>query len=121
MYDVVHQAVGCFSRGLLGGAQQSPASFSVSGAVTCRQQRSDPRAVITDIPDAEVQRGLYELVTRGLLPKTLDATAAFEGDVLALTGTPTLLLVMAIRVCTDRYCNTATFTAMRACIDRYCK
>lgn len=63
---------------------------SVSGAVTCRQQRYDPRAVITDIPDAEVQRGLYELVMRGLLPKTLDATAAFEGDVLALTGTASL-------------------------------
>lgn len=42
--------------------------------------------MVTDIPDAEVHRGLYELVTRGLLPKTLDATAAFEGDVLALTG-----------------------------------
>ena len=55
--------------------------------VTCRQQRYDPKAVVTDIPDAEVHRGLYELVTRGLLPKTLDATAAFEGDVLALTGT----------------------------------
>lgn len=55
-------------------------------AVICRQQRYDPKAVISDIPDAEVHRGLYELVTRGLLPKTLDATAAFEGDVLALTG-----------------------------------
>ena len=54
--------------------------------VICRQQRYDPNAVVTDIPDAEVHRGLYELVTRGLLPKTLDATAAFEGDVLALTG-----------------------------------
>ncbi len=39
-----------------------------------------------DIPDAEVHRGLYELVTRGLLPISLDATPAFEGDVLALTG-----------------------------------
>lgn len=54
----------------------------------CRQQRYDPRAVITDISDAEVHRGLYDLVTRGLLPKTVDATAAFEGDVLALTGMP---------------------------------
>lgn len=53
----------------------------------CRQQRYDPTAVIMDIPDAEVHRGLYELVTRGLLPKSLDATPAFEGDVLALTGT----------------------------------
>jgi len=53
----------------------------------CRQQRYDPLAVIMDIPDAEVHRGLYELVTRGLLPKSLDATHAFEGDVLALTGT----------------------------------
>ena len=52
----------------------------------CRQQRYDPLAVIMDIPDAEVHRGLYELVTRGLLPKSLDATPAFEGDVLALTG-----------------------------------
>lgn len=52
----------------------------------CRQQRYDPTAVIMDIPDAEVHRGLYELVTRGLLPKSLDATPAFEGDVLALTG-----------------------------------
>lgn len=46
-----------------------------------------------DIPDAEVHRGLYELVTRGLLPKTLDATPAFEGDVLALTGTISALIV----------------------------
>ncbi|DBA85977.1 TPA: hypothetical protein ACH3X1_005515 [Trebouxia sp. C0004] len=48
--------------------------------------RYDPTAVIMDIPDAEIHRGLYELVTRGLLPKSLDATPAFEGDVLALTG-----------------------------------
>ena len=52
----------------------------------CRHQRYDPKAVITDIPDTEVNRGLYELVMRGLLPKSLDATPAFEGDVLALTG-----------------------------------
>lgn len=51
-----------------------------------------------DIPDAEVQRGLYELVTRGMLPKSLDATPAFAGDVLASSGKlhghchPTLLL-----------------------------
>ena len=51
-----------------------------------RQQRNDPRAVISDIPDVVVHRGLYELVMRGLLPKSLDATPALEGDVLALTG-----------------------------------
>lgn len=68
-------------------AQRFPASFPTPCDVACRQQRYDPRAVITDIPDAEVHRGLYELVSRGLLPKTLDATAALEGDVLALTGT----------------------------------
>lgn len=62
------------------------ALLHVNRAAICRQQRYDPRAVITDIPDAEVHRGLYDLVTRGLLPKTVDATAAFEGDVLALTG-----------------------------------
>ncbi|DBA72938.1 TPA: hypothetical protein ACH3X2_009891 [Trebouxia sp. C0005] len=56
------------------------------GMLLNRQQRYDPTAVIMDIPDAEVHRGLYELVTRGLLPKSLDATPAFEGDVLALTG-----------------------------------
>lgn len=49
-----------------------------------------------DIPDAEVHRGLYELVTRGLLPKTLDATPAFEGDVLALTGSTSALTVALI-------------------------
>ena len=62
-----------------------------------------------DIPDAEVHRGLYELVTRGLLPKTLDATPAFEGDVLALTGTISALAVGLI--CNTSFLQSTSFAA----------
>lgn len=71
----------------------------------CRQQRYDPTAVIMDIPDAEVHRGLYELVTRGLLPKSLDATPAFEGDVLALTGTLPCIFIKVTLVLTAQSAN----------------
>ena len=35
---------------------------------------------------------------RGLLPKSLDATPAFEGDVLALTGQHLFLKIVSVMV-----------------------
>ena len=75
-----------------------------------RQQRYDPKAVISDIPDAEVRRGLYELLMRGILPKSLDATPAFEGDVLALAGM--LLFSVCCFACISlAYCRLRSFGA----------